>query len=193
MIKICIVGDIGSGKTYISNLFSKNKNLIFNADLEVNKIYNYNKNIFNKIKKKLPHFIKTFPTNKSEIHNAIVFNKSNLKKIIKIIHPEIRKKMNIFLKNNNKQKFVILDIPLLLENKLNKSEDVIVYVDAKKNILQKYLKKRAGYNQKIVEILKEMQIFPERKKELSDIVIENNFNPKKMRLRARQVLDSIII
>ena len=193
MIKICIVGDIGSGKTYISNLFSKNKNLIFNADLEVNKIYNYNKNIFNKLKKKLPHFIKTFPTNKSEIHNAIVFNKSNLKKIIKIIHPEIRKKMNIFLKNNNKQKFVILDIPLLLENKLNKSEDVIVYVDAKKNIVQKYLKKRAGYNQKIVEILKEMQILPERKKELSDIVIENNFNPKKMRLRARQVLDSIII
>jgi|TARA_B110000305_G_C19357496_1_gene597660 dephospho-CoA kinase len=193
MIKICIVGDIGSGKTYISNLFSKNKNLIFNADLEVNKIYNYNKNIFNKLKKKLPHFIKTFPTNKSEIHNAIIFNKSNLKKIIKIIHPEIRKKMNIFLKNNNKQKFVILDIPLLLENKLNKSEDVIVYVDAKKNILQKYLKKRAGYNQKIVEILKEMQILPERKKELSDIVIENNFNPKKMRLRARQVLDSIII
>ena len=193
MIKICIVGDIGSGKTYISNLFSKNKNLIFNADLEVNKIYNYNKNIFNKLKKKLPHFIKTFPTNKSEIHNAIIFNKSNLKKIIKIIHPEIRKKMNIFLKNNNKQKFVILDIPLLLENKLNKSEDVIVYVDAKKNIVQKYLKKRAGYNQKIVEILKEMQILPERKKELSDIVIENNFNPKKMRLRARQVLDSIII
>jgi dephospho-CoA kinase len=193
MIKICIVGDIGSGKTYISNLFSKNKKLIFNADLEVNKIYNYNKNIFNKLKKKLPHFIKTFPTNKLEIYNAIVFNKSNLKKIIKIIHPEIRKKMNIFLKNNNKQKFVILDIPLLLENKLNKSEDVIVYVDAKKNIVQKYLKKRAGYNQKIVEILKEMQILPERKKELSDIVIENNFNPKKMRLRARQVLDSIII
>jgi len=193
MIKICIVGDIGSGKTYISNLFSKNKNLIFNADLEVNKIYNYNKNIFKKLKKKLPHFIKTFPTNKLEIYNAIVSNKSNLKKIIKIIHPEIRKKMNFFLKKNNKQKFVILDIPLLLENKLNKPEDVIVYVGSKKNIIQKNLKKRAGYNQKIVEILKEMQILPERKKELSDIVIENNFNPKKMRLRARQVLDSIII
>ena len=79
----------------------------------------------------------------------------------------------------------------MLENKLNKSEDVIVYVDAKKNILQKYLKKRAGYNQKIVEILKEMQILPERKKELSDIVIENNFNPKKMRLRAKELIDSI--
>jgi dephospho-CoA kinase len=193
MIKICIVGDIGSGKTYISNLFSKNKKLIFNADLEVNKIYNYNKNIFNKLKKKLPHFIKTFPTNKLEIYNAIVFNKSNLKKIIKIIHPEIRNKMNSFLKKNNKQKFVILDIPLLLENKINKPEDVIIYVNAKKNIIQKNLKKRAGYNQKIVEVLKELQILPERKKELSDIVITNNFNPKKMRLRVRQILDSIII
>jgi dephospho-CoA kinase len=161
--------------------------------LEVNKIYDYNKNIFNKLKKKLPYFIKTFPTNKLEIYNAIVSNKGNLKKIIRIIHPEIKKKMNIFLKKNNKQKFVILDIPLLIENKLNKPEDVIIYVGAKKNIIQKYLKKRAGYNQKIVEILKEMQTLPERKKELSDIVLENNFNPKKMRLRARQVLDSIII
>ena len=193
MIKICLVGDIGSGKTYISNLFSKQKNLIFNADSEVNEIYNYNKNIYNKLKKKLPYFIKTFPINKLEICNAIIFNKNNLKKIIKIIHPEIRKKMNIFLKKNNKKKFVILDIPLLLENKLNKPEDVIIYVNAKKNTIQKYLKKRAGYNQKITEILKEMQILPERKKELSDIVIENNFNPKKMRLRTRQILDSIII
>ena len=193
MIKICIVGEIGSGKTYISNLFSKNKKLIFNADLEVNKIYNYNKNIFHKLKKKLPHFIKIFPTNKLEIYNAIVSNKSNLKKIIKIIHPEIRNKINSFLKKNNKQKFVILDIPLLLENKINKPEDVIIYVDAKKNIIQKNLKKRAGYNKKIVEVLKELQILPERKKELSDIVIKNNFNPKKMRLRVRQILDSIII
>ena len=95
MIKICIVGDIGSGKTYITYLIC---GLIFNADLEVNKIYNYNKNIFNKLKKKLPHFIKTFPTNKSEIHNAIVFNKSNLKKIIKIIFRDKKENEYFFKK-----------------------------------------------------------------------------------------------
>jgi len=101
--------------------------------------------------------------------------------------------MNSFLKKNNKQKFVILDVPLLLENKLNKPEDVIVYIDAKKKILQKFIKQRPGHNPKIIKLLKRLQITPEKKKFLSDIIINNNFNPKKMRLRAKELIDSIII
>jgi len=193
MIKICVVGEIGSGKTYISKLFSPKKKLIFNADIEVNKIYKRHRPTFVKLKKKLPLFIRSFPVRKSELYDSIYFNKNNLKKIIKIVHPEVRKKMNSFLKKNNKQKFVILDVPLLLENKLNKPEDVIIYIDAKENILQKFIKQRPGYNPKIIKLLKELQITPKKKKFLSDIIINNNFNPKKMRLRAKELIDSIII
>ena len=193
MIKICVVGEIGSGKTYISKLFSPKKNLIFNADIEVNKIYKRHRTTFAKLKKNLPLFIKSFPVKKSELYDSICFNKNNLKKIIKIVHPEVRKKMNSFLKKNNKQKFVILDVPLLLENKLNKPEDVIIYIDAKKNTLQKFIKQRPGHNPKIIKLLKELQITPKKKKILSDIIINNNFNPKKMRLRAKELIDSIII
>ena len=192
MIKICVVGEIGSGKTYISKLFSPKKNLIFNADIEVNKIYKRHRPTFAKLKKNLPLFIKLH-VRKSELYDSICFNKNNLKKIIKIVHPEVRKKMNSFLKKNNKQKFVILDVPLLLENKLNKPEDVIIYIDAKKNILQKFIKQRPGHNPKIIKLLKELQITPKKKKFLSDIIINNNFNPKKMRLRAKELIDSIII
>ena len=142
MIKICVIGDIGSGKTYISNLFTRNKNLIFNADCEVNKIYNTNKNIFHKLKKEFPYFIKSFPIKKLEISNTILFNKNNLKKIVKIVHPIVKKEMNFFLKKNKKQKFVILDIPLLLENKINKPEDVIIFVDAKKKYSSELFKKK---------------------------------------------------
>ena len=193
MIKICVVGEIGSGKTYISKLFSPKKNLIFNADIEVKKIYKRHRPTFAKLKKNLPLFIKSFPLKKSELYDSIFFNKNKLKKIIKIVHPEVRKKMNSFLKKNNKQKFVILDVPLLLENKLNKPEDVIIYIDAKKNILQKFIKQRPGHNPKIIKLLKELQITPKKKKFLSDIIINNNFNPKKMRLRAKELIDSIII
>ena len=64
-------------------------------------------------------------------------NKHNLKKIIKIIHPEVRYKMNNFIKKNKNKKFVILDIPLLIENKLNKKNDILIFVDAKKRRLIK--------------------------------------------------------
>ena len=134
MIKIGILGAIGSGKSYVAKNFGFP---VFNADLEVNKLYKNDKKIFIKLKKNLPKYIHSFPINKNEISKAILVNKSNLNKIIKIVHVEVRKKMNIFLKKNQKKKIVILDIPLLLENKINRKKDVLVYVESKNQIFKK--------------------------------------------------------
>ena len=193
MIKICVVGEIGSGKTYVSRLFAGNKYPLFNADEEVSKIYSTNKKVFNKLKKIFPRLVTTFPINKLELIKIVLSSINNLKKIIKIIHPEVRKKMNLFLKKNKSKKVVILDIPLLLENKLNQETDVIIFVEAKKNLIQKNLEKRIGYNKKIIEMLKKIQLTKEEKKLAADIVVENNFNPQNTRLRVKQVLDRILI
>ena len=68
MIKICVVGEIGSGKTYISKLLAGNKYPLFNADLEVSKLYASNKKIFLKLKKIFPKFIRTFPLKKNRTY-----------------------------------------------------------------------------------------------------------------------------
>ena len=193
MIKICVVGEIGSGKTYVSRLFAGKKYPLFNADEEVSKIYSTNKKVFNKLKKIFPRLVTTFPINKLELIKIVLSSINNLKKIIKIIHPEVRKKMNLFLKKNKSKKVVILDIPLLLENKLNQETDVIIFVEAKKNLIQKNLEKRIGYNKKIIEMLKKIQLTKEEKKLAADIVVENNFNPQNTRLKVKQVLDRILI
>ena len=129
MIRIVVVGDIGSGKSYIAKLFGYP---VFNADLEVAKIYKTNKNCFKRLKKNLPKYFSVFPANKIQIIKAIEDSEKNLEKIMKIIHPEVRKKLSIFLKKNKKRKAIILDIPLLLENKLNQKNDIIVFVQSKK-------------------------------------------------------------
>lgn len=193
MIKICVVGEIGSGKTYISKLLAGNKYPLFNADLEVSKLYASNKKIFLKLKKIFPKFIGSFPLKKTELTNIVLSNIKNIKKIIKIIHPEVRKNMNLFLKKNKKKKAVILDVPLLLENKLNQDTDVIVFVDVKKQLLLKRLKKRDGYNPKIIDLMKKIQIPADQKKLAADIIIENNFNPQKTRLRVKKAIDTILI
>lgn len=193
MIKICVVGEIGSGKTYISKLLAGNKYPLFNADLEVSKLYASNKKIFLKLKKIFPKFISTFPLKKTELTNIVLSNIKNIKKIITIIHPEVRKNMSLFLKKNKKKKAVILDVPLLLENKLNQDTDVIVFVDVKKQLLLKRLKKRDGYNPKIIDLMKKIQIPADQKKLAADIIIENNFNPQKTRLRVKKAIDTILI
>ena len=192
MIKICVVGSIGSGKTYISKLFAGKKFPIFNADEEVSNVYKQ-KSIFAKLKKTLSKYIASYPIDKQELIQAISSNQNNLKKIIKIVHPEVRKKMKLFLQKNKSKKVVIMDIPLLLENKLHEPEDVIICIDANQKLLDAKLKQRPSYNKKMISILRKIQLPIEEKKLLADFVLVNNYNKKTMQLRVKELLDRIVI
>tara|TARA_A100001011_G_C14288125_1_gene834806 strand:+ start:972 stop:1544 length:573 start_codon:yes stop_codon:yes gene_type:complete len=175
MIRIGILGDIGSGKSYIAKNFGYP---VFNADEEVSKLYKKNRIVFSKLKKTLPKYIHTFPVNKKELTKAILENKSNLRKIVKIIHLEVRKKMNFFIKKNKNKKFIILDIPLLLENRINKKADILIFVQSKKKDVIKRLKKRDNYNNTLIQRFKNLQLPLAYKKKKSHFIIKNNFKKK---------------
>ena len=172
MIKIGILGDIGSGKSFVAKQFGFP---VFNADNEVRKIYRKDKKCYSKLKKAIPKYILSFPINKKEIAKSILSNQKNLKKIINIVHPIVRLRMNKFIIKNKKKKIIILDVPLLLENKINKKTDILVFVDAKKKEIIKNLKKRKNYNLRTIKILKKFQLSLNYKKKKSNFVIKNNF------------------
>ena len=188
MIRIGILGDIGSGKSFIAQNFGYP---VFNADREVAKLYQKDKNIFNKLNTKLPKYIYSFPIKKTEVANAILANKNNLKKIVNIVHVEIRKKLNSFLKKNRNKKIVILDIPLLLENKINKKKDILIYVQSKQKSIIKNLKKRKNFNKKLFSKFKSIQLPLSYKKKKSHFIIKNNFTKKSVIDDIRYVLKKI--
>ena len=175
MKRIAIVGKIGSGKTFVSLSFGLP---VFNADLEVSKIYKKDRNFFKKLKKILPNYIKSFPIDKRELQETILKNSNNLKKITNLIHPVVRKKMLLFLKKNKKKKGVVLDIPLYFENKINKKSDIIVFVDSKQKEINRRLQKRSYYNKKLLERFKKIQLKSNLKRKKSNYIIKNNFKPK---------------
>ena len=189
MIKIALVGDIGSGKSYIAKQFNYP---VFNADNEVSKLYQNNKLCFKKLKKIIPKYLISFPIKKSEISEAILSNKNNIYKIVRIIHPEIKKKMNNFLKKNKNKKFIILDIPLLLENKINKKGDIIIFVDSKKKEILKRLKKRPGFNLKLLTKFRKIQMSNKIKKKKSNFVIKNNFKSANVKKNVRIILKKLL-
>ena len=189
MIKIGILGNIGSGKSFVAKSFGYP---VFNADEEVSKIYKKEKKIFLKLKKVLPKYIHSFPINKKEVLSAILANENNLKKIVKIIHLEVRKKLNIFLKNNKKKKIVILDIPLLLENKINKKDDILLYVQSKKSDILKRLIKRKNFNKKLMNKFQNLQLPLDFKKKKSHYIIKNNFIKKTVKKEVKVILNKIL-
>ena len=189
MIRIGILGDIGSGKSFVAKNFGYP---VFNADYEVSKLYNKNRKVYRELKKLFPQYIHEFPIDKIQISKVILANNSNLKKIIKIVHKEIRNKMRFFLTKNKNKRFVILDIPLLLENKINKKNDILVYVQSKKTDIMKNIIKRKNFNPRILKKFKEIQLPLAYKKKNSMFIIKNNFTKKSVKNDVNIILEKII-
>jgi dephospho-CoA kinase len=88
---------------------------------------------------------------------------------------------------------VILDIPLLIENKINDKNFILIFVDAKRQKINKRLKKRKNYNNKITDNFRKLQKPLTLKKNLSDYIIKNNFKfstvKKNVKLIKYQILN----
>ena len=190
MIRIGIVGDIGSGKSYVARQFGYP---IFDADLEVARIYKKNRKSYLKLNKALPNLITNFPVPKKDILKAIQTDKKNLGKIVRVIHPQVQKSMNIFIKKNKTKKIVVLDIPLLLENKINRKNDIIVFVDAKKKEIYKRLKKRNNFNPMVIKKLRKFQLPLEIKRKKSNFILINNFTHNSIKKNVKKLLKKVLL
>ena len=189
MIKISLVGDIGAGKTYVSKLFMIP---CFSADTEVEKIYKNNRKCYIALKKKFPKFINKFPIKKSELSNIIKNKISNLKKIGVIVHPFVRKELKKFLNKNNNKKIVVLDIPLYLENKMNRKKDIIIFLKTMKKDADKRLKKRKNFSKKLLNILRKSQLPLKQKRKKSKYILVNNYDAAIMKKKVK-ILKNIIL
>ncbi len=189
MIRIGILGDIGSGKSHIARKFGYP---VFNADLEVSKLYKTDRKTYNSLKKILPKYFHIFPIEKKEVSYAILDKESNLKKIVEIIHEKIRKKLKIFLKKNKNRKIVILDIPLLLENKINSRKDILVYIESNRLDILKRLKNRKKFNQKLFKKFKNIQLPLDYKKKKSKFIIKNDFTERTAAKYVKNILNEIL-
>ena len=170
MIKIGLTGSIASGKTTASKIIASRRGPLFSADKVVKKLYN--KDSFKRlIAKKL-----NFHTNlkfKNEIKNKILQQRKNLRKLEKIIHPLVRKEMFAFLKKNKNKKYLFFEIPLLIESKLTKYFDIIIFVKSKKNLRLKRYKLKGG-NVKLFFLLDRHQLKDIKKMKFCDHVVVNN-------------------
>tara|TARA_B100000886_G_scaffold335645_1_gene293046 strand:- start:372 stop:959 length:588 start_codon:yes stop_codon:yes gene_type:complete len=189
LIKIGILGDIGAGKTFVARQFGVP---VFDADKEVRQIYKNDKFCFKKIKRKFPEFIKSKIIKKNELGIAIKANKRNLKKISDIVHPIVRRRMKVFFRKNKNKSLVILDIPLLIENKLYDKNFYFIFVQSNINEINKRLKKRPFYNKNIINNLRKSQKSLTYKKKISNYIIKNNFKPLSLKTTIKKIKKAIL-
>ena len=101
--------------------------------------------------------------------------------------------MKSFLNKNKKNKIIVLDIPLLIENKLYNKKDILIFVKSKQNKVINRLRKRKNFNKKILSNLRKNQASLLKKRKLANYIVDNNFSPnimkKKISLLKNKILD----
>ncbi|HRD24535.1 MAG: dephospho-CoA kinase [Candidatus Fonsibacter sp.] len=192
MIKVGILGSVGSGKSFVANIFKELGFNIFSADQVVSQIYERNKNINKKISIFFKLKLNRGKINKNELRDTLKKNPKKFKYLNKIIHPIVRKKLILFLSKYKKTKLVVLDIPLLIENKMFNFVDIFIFVKTKPNIFKIRIKKRRNLDKQFLKLLENQQADEKIKKSYADFTVDNSTKDK-VKLQVKKILDKILL
>lgn len=192
MIKVGILGSVGSGKSFVANIFKELGFNIFSADQVVSQIYERNKNINKKISIFFKLKLNRSKINKNELRDILKKNPKKFKYLNKIIHPIVRKKLILFLSKCKKTKLVVLDIPLLIENKMFNFVDIFIFVKTKPNIFKIRIKKRRNLDKQFLKLLENQQADEKIKKSYADFTVDNSTKDK-VKLQVKKILDKILL
>jgi dephospho-CoA kinase len=192
MVRIGILGSVGSGKTFIANIFKELSFNIFSADNEVANIYKNNKIVNKKIAKFFKLKLYKGKINKQDLRDSLKKNPKKFKFLNKTIHPIVRKRLAIFLSRFKKNKLVVLDIPLLVENKMLNFVDILVLVKTRSNSFLSRIKKRKNLDKQFLNILKKQQVSEKIKEGYADFIIYNS-SKNKVKLQVKNILDKILL
>ncbi len=171
MKRIGITGSLASGKSTAIKILGK-KGPVFSADNIVKKLYSqkkFRKHISNNLK------IENSSNLKRLIKKKILKDKYFFKKLEKIIHPLVRKKMTNFARKNINKKFIFFEVPLLIESRLMKHFDLILFIKAKRSLRLKRFKQKGG-DKILFNTLNKKQLSDKKKAYYCDHVVVNEKN-----------------
>jgi len=174
MKKIGITGGIGSGKTYISNIFKSLAIPLFNSDIEAKILMNSSKKLIIQIKKEFGEDIYTNGNfNKEKLSSIVFSNSDKLQKLNSLVHPIVKQEFNNWCKKKTSP-YVIKEAAILFESNSHLELDEVICVSAPMELRIKRILERDNSTEKEIKKRIENQISQEEKEKLSDYIIVND-------------------
>ena len=170
-----ITGDIGSGKTTVSNIFSHLGYKVYNSDERAKYLMETDTNIVEKISDLLgDSAYKKGSLNKKLISQSIYNDHSLREKINAIVHPVTINDFNLWV-TENKDPILIKESALIYQSGSYKQLNSIILVEARKDIRIKRVLERDKHRKKeeVLQIINSQKL--KNKEDLNpDYILENN-------------------
>ncbi len=170
---IGLTGGIGVGKSFIANCFKEFGAALFDADSVVHQLYKVNKNIISYAEEKFPGVVANDEIDRKVLSKYFLAYDENWKQFQSLVHSAVRNELEIFIaqEKENDRKFLVLDIPLLLETRFRLYCDFIVFIHADSAVQAQRLSERNMDKEKL-DLMSSIQLPIEEKRQMSDFIIK---------------------
>ena len=173
-MKIGLTGGMGSGKTFVSAIFTKFEIPVFNADYEARRCMSENELLKQEIQDVFGDNVYKGGLLQNEVLADIVFNDNQkLEELNKLVHPVVKKSFDSWSATQN-SRIIIKEAAILFESNSHLGLDKVICVSAPEETRIERVIKRDNTSREQVLLRIEKQMPQNEKEQLSDFVIVND-------------------
>jgi len=165
-----LTGSIGMGKSTTAGLFLDKGCAVWDADAAVHRLYGANGAALEEMQMAFPEAVENNMVSRDRLRSIIAEDQTALGRIEAIIHPLVARDRQDFIEKSNTD-IVVLDIPLLLENGLEKAMDAVVVVTAPPETQRERVLSREGMTEERFEFILSRQMPDADKRSKADYVL----------------------
>jgi len=172
LIKIGLTGCIGMGKSTTLKMFQNEGVSTWSADEAVSRLYTKGGQAVLKVQALTPESVVNNAVSREKLREEVKKRPELLLSLELIVNPLIKTDRERFLCSNSEHRAVVLDLPLLFENKMESDFDIIVVVSASEEEQKERVLSRNTMDIKLLNIIKSKQISDKEKRSRADFVFE---------------------
>lgn len=175
MKRIGLTGGIGSGKSFIAEIFRNLGVPVFNSDDAARKIQQSDKEVLVAIREKFGDvFLSSGELDRKKLAAIVFSDQQKLLELNAIVHPAVGKAFEIFCSENSSAPYVIKEAAIIFEIGIDETLDGTILVTAPEQIRIERVMKRDGISESDVRARMQKQWSDEEKMKRADWLISND-------------------
>jgi dephospho-CoA kinase len=188
MIKLCLTGSIGMGKSVTAQMFRDEGVPVHDADAAVHALYAGHAAPL--IEAAFPGTVSKGVVNRAILYEHVLDNPGAMKRLEAIIHPLVREEEEAFLRRaeTDGANLVVLDIPLLFETGAGTRVDKILVVTADPDVQRDRVLVRPGMSEDKFRAILARQMPDAEKRRRADFVINSGLGLDFARAEVRKII-----
>jgi len=193
MIILGLTGSIGMGKSATASMFAEEGVPVYDADAAVHAIYQRGGLAVAPVEAAFTGVVREGAVDRNLLSQRVLGDPQALRQLEQIVHPLVRQSQQDFLKQRLAEgaRFVVLDIPLLLESGGERFCDAVVVVSAPAEMQRERVLARSGMTAEKLDAILAKQMPDDEKRKRADFVISTAFGFEDARAQVRAVLAAL--